>query len=155
MENALFELEGNLQNKDNDDTNFGNDRIHIRNKKAGRYDYIRLTDGKKSGETWSFNPSNSYNISDFHSVIDTSNEPGSTFMTILRCQMYQSEKKRSVSLVNNKFGVRYIDGRTSVTPLSSQKEIVEVITEEFKLPKLPIDDAIDVLKLLDIDIFAK
>ncbi|MBO1002616.1 arylamine N-acetyltransferase [Pseudogracilibacillus auburnensis] len=144
-----------LQNKDNYDTNFGNDRIHIVNKNDGTYDYIRLTDGKKSGETWSFNPSNSNNIFDFHSLIDKSNEPGSTFMTILRCQLYQLKKRRSVSLVNNRFTIRYTNGRKSVTTLSSQTEIVEVITEEFGLTKLPIHKAIDVLNQLNIDIFSK
>ncbi|MFO1446012.1 arylamine N-acetyltransferase [Bacillus sp. Bva_UNVM-123] len=144
-----------LQKENNKITNFGNDRIHILSKNEKAYDYVRITDGKQSGETWKFNPAVSNELADFNSVIDKSNTPGSTFMLILRCQMYQLKKNRSISLVNNKFGIRYVNGSTKITTLNSPEEIIEVITEEFMLPKLPILEAINVLKGFNIDIFSQ
>lgn len=76
-------------------------------------------------------------------------------MTILRCQLYQTHKQRSVSLVNNKFSIRYSNGETSVKTLFSSEEIIAVLSEEFMLPKLPVKEAIEVLKTLNIDIFEK
>jgi arylamine N-acetyltransferase len=60
-----------------------------------------------------------------------------------------------VELVNNKFGIRYSNGETFVKTLSSPEEIRAVFSEEFMLPKLPVTEAIEVLKTLEIDIFAQ
>ncbi|HDR6309958.1 TPA: hypothetical protein QCU60_001799 [Bacillus cereus] len=95
------------------------------------------------------------NISDFHEVIEKSNKPNAPFMSILRCQLYQTRKRRSVSLVNTKFSIRYSNGEAVVYTLSSIEEIRRVLSEEFILPKLPVIEAIDVLKTLHIDIFAE
>lgn len=75
-------------------------------------------------------------------------------MSILRCQLYQTCKQRSVSLVNNKFSIHYSNGETFVKTLSTPEEIRAVLSEEFLLPKLPVTEAIEVLKTLEIDIFA-
>ncbi len=79
---------------------------------------------------------------------------GTTFMTLLRCQLWQLNQGRSVSLVNNQFGIRHSDGRTDKYTLHSVAEIEEVIANEFALPKLPVGEAIDVLAELGIDIFS-
>lgn len=63
------------------------------------------------------------------------------------------ESGRSVSLVNNQFGIRHSDGRTDKYTLHSVAEIEGVIANEFALPKLPVREAIDVLAELGIDIF--
>jgi N-hydroxyarylamine O-acetyltransferase len=75
-------------------------------------------------------------------------------MTILRCQLRQLNQGRSVSLVNNQFGIRHSDGRIDKYTLHSVAEIEEVIANEFALPKLPVREAIDVLAELGIDIFS-
>ncbi|PYZ96669.1 hypothetical protein CR205_13295 [Alteribacter lacisalsi] len=63
--------------------------------------------------------------------------------------------KGSVSLVNNKFGICSSNGETSVRTLSSAEEITAILSEEFMLPKLPASETIEVLKMLNIDIFAE
>lgn len=138
-------------------TNFGNDMVHLLklDSEIDTYKYIRYTNGEQSGDVWAFNPRLKVNVSDFNLVIEKSNEPGAPFMSILRCQLYQTSKKRSVSLVNNKFGVRYSNGDTIVKNLSSTKEIVNVLAEEFLLPKLPVEEAINVLENLNVDIFSE
>ncbi|ARK32475.1 arylamine N-acetyltransferase [Halalkalibacter krulwichiae] len=136
---------------------FGKDEVFIlpEEPQRDRYKYVRYTNGIQSGKTWHFDSRKEAKVRDFHDVIERSNKPNAPFMTILRCQLYQTRKQRSVSLVNNKFGIRYSNGETSVKTLSSSEEIRAVVSEEFMLPKLPIKDAIDVLKTLNIDIFAQ
>ncbi|MDV2684017.1 arylamine N-acetyltransferase [Alkalihalophilus lindianensis] len=136
---------------------FGKDEVYIipEEPQRNRYKYVRYTNGKQSGKTWHFNSRKVAKVSDFNDVIEKSNKPNAPFMTILRCQLYQTRKQRSVSLVNNKFGIRYSNGETSVETLSSPEEIRAVLSEEFSLPKIPVIEAIEVLKTLNIDIFAQ
>jgi N-hydroxyarylamine O-acetyltransferase len=136
---------------------FGKDEVYIlpEEPQGNRYKYVRYTNGKQSGKTWHFNSRKEAKVSDFNDVIEKSNKPNALFMTILRCQLYQTRKQRSVSLVNNKFGIRYSNGETFVKTLSSPEEIRAVLSEEFMLPKLPVTEAIEVLKTLNIDIFAQ
>ncbi|WP_078427879.1 arylamine N-acetyltransferase [Alkalihalobacterium alkalinitrilicum] len=138
-------------------THFGKDKVYLLSvePKSNRYKYVRYTNGKQNGKTWHFNSRQEVKVSDFHEVIEKSNKPNALFMSILRCQLYQTGKQRSVSLVNNKFGIRYSSGETVVKTLSSTEEISKVLLEEFKLPKLPVKEAIEVLKTINIDIFAE
>lgn len=108
----------------------------------------------KHGKSWEFSSIKEYQISDFNKVIRKSNKIGAPFMVILRCQKWQLDKKRSVSLVNNKFTLRYSDGEIVSRTLTSIVEIEKVISDEFLLPKLPVADAINILKQLNVDIFA-
>lgn len=138
-------------------SSFGKDEVYIlpEEPQGSRYKYVRFNDGKQSGKTWHFNSRKEAKFSEFNDVIENSNKPNAPFMTILRCQLYQTHKQRSVSLVNNKFGIRYSNGETSVKTLSSSEEIIAVLSKEFMLPKLPVKEAIEVLKTLNIDIFAQ
>ncbi|GIN86805.1 hypothetical protein J6TS2_31910 [Heyndrickxia sporothermodurans] len=138
-------------------SSFGKDEVYIlpEEPQRNRYKYVRYTNGNQSGKTWHFNSRKEAKVSDFNDVIEKSNKHNAPFMTILRCQLYQTRKQRSVSLVNNKFGIRYSNGETTVKTLSSAEEIRAVLSEEFLLPKLPVKKAIEVLKTLNIDIFAQ
>ncbi|SDW68552.1 hypothetical protein SAMN05518848_102681 [Paenibacillus sp. PDC88] len=40
----------------------------------------------------------------------------------IRCQLYQTDQKRSVSLVNNKFSVQYSNGETEIKYLRSSQQ---------------------------------
>lgn len=138
-------------------SHFGNDEVYLLpvDPHCNRYKYVRYTNGKQNGKTWHFHSRKEARVSDFHEVIKNSNKPNAPFMTILRCHLYQTAKQRSVSLVNNKFGIRNSKGETVVRALSSTEEISTVLEEEFKLPKLPVKEAIEVLETLNIDIFAE
>ncbi|PPA69285.1 arylamine N-acetyltransferase [Jeotgalibacillus proteolyticus] len=137
-------------------SSFGRDEVHLlpEDPERNAFKYVRFTNGEQSGKTWKFNSRKEAKLSDFNGVMVRSNKPDAPFMTILRCQFYQTGKQRSVSLVNNKFGIRYSMGETVVRTLTSKEEIKEVISEEFLLPKLPVIEAIEVLESLPIDIFA-
>lgn len=138
-------------------SSFGLDEVHLRpvDIKNHEYTYTRFTNGTQSGKVWHFHSRLKAELNDFTPALQKSFEVNAPFMTILRCQRYQTNKQRSVSLVNNKFGIRYADGNTTTTTLSSVEEIQEVIANEFLLHKMPIAEAIDVLKALNINIFAK
>lgn len=137
-------------------SSFGGDRVHLlpEQPQQHQYKYVRYTQDKQNGKTWYFDSMRPFQIQDFYPVIDESNRPGATFMTILRCQLYQTKNERSVSLVNNKFGIRYANGESTVKALTSVHEIQKVLAEEFRLPRLPVAEAIAVLNSLNIDIFA-
>lgn len=137
-------------------SSFGNDEVYLLPVDSeNNYKYMRFMNGKQSGKTWNFHSRREVTMDDFLQVIETSNKPGATFMSILRCHLYQTDQQRSVSLVNNKFTIRYSNGETTVTTLFTPEEIRSVIADEFNLPKLPVLEAVNVLKELDVDIFAE
>jgi N-hydroxyarylamine O-acetyltransferase len=82
---------------------FGDDKVHIRHAhpESGRYTYVRYTQGKQNGKEWYFNINQKRKFEDFHDIILKSNRAGTTFMTILRCQLWQLNQGRSVSLDSN------------------------------------------------------
>lgn len=134
---------------------FGEDKVHIlpADPETGQYKYVRYIQGKQSGEDWEFNVREKCTMQDFQTIIEQSNEPKTTFMKLLRCQLWQLDKKRSVSLVDNQFSIRYADGTMTKSTLHSLAEIEDVIATEFLLPKLPVREAVEVLDRLDINIF--
>ncbi|SFJ61389.1 arylamine N-acetyltransferase [Thermoflavimicrobium dichotomicum] len=138
-------------------SSFGKDEILIRPKqgKKHHYTYLRYTDGqlRSAGEEWVFDIERRYSFQDFLPSIHRSYQPGAFFLSILRCQLWQLDQQRSVSLSNNKFSIRYQDGRVTNHYLSSPVEIEEVMRDEFRLPRLPVRKAIEILEKLEVDIF--
>lgn len=134
---------------------FGKDEVYLLpvDVQSNRYKYVRFTNAKQNGKAWHFNSRQPATLGDFNEVIEKSKESNAPFMSILRCQLYQTDKKRSVSLVNNKFAIHYSSGESVLTTLSSREEIKTILSEEFMLPKLPVYEAIDALATLNIDIF--
>lgn len=145
-----------LETDSQNSSHFGSDIVYLLpvNHEINEYKYVRYTNGEQNGDTWGFNSRQQSNMYDFCEVIENSNKPDALFMSILRCQLYQTEKQRSVSLVNNKFVIRTAGGESIVRRLTSIQEICMVIRDEFMLPKLPITEAIEVLNKLNTDIFA-
>ncbi|GAA0361490.1 arylamine N-acetyltransferase [Bacillus horti] len=145
-------FESNHQNV----SEFADDRVHILpvNPQLSSYKYVRYTQGKQSGRDWDFKADQKQTIQDFQDVIQAANKPGTTFMKILRCQLWQTDKGRSVSLINNQFSIRHSDGRVEKHTLQTTSEIEAVLEKEFLLPKLPVRKAIDVLEELNIHIFS-
>lgn len=133
---------------------FGEDYVTIVpiDPQNNEYQYVRYTMGKQNGKAWRFNSVISYKMSDFTEIIQKSYLPKATFMSMLRCQLWQTDQNRSVSLVNNRFGIRYSNGQSITKTLSSKSEIEEVMAHEFLLPKLPVAEAIEELQLLGVDI---
>lgn len=135
---------------------FGNDSVQIFCDAERRlYRYKRVIDGKETANKWFFDGNQIFFYKDFNKIIENANKEGTTFMKLLRCQLWQLDQKRSVSLVNNQFSIRTLDGNVHSQRLSSIEEVENIITNEFMLEKLPIREAITILDDLSINIFAE
>lgn len=118
-----------------------------------------LFDHMTGGESilqWEMYPHLPLTFEDFATKIKQQNTFGETFfMDTLRCRLWQPDRKRSISLINNTVTVRYENGLSTQSTLASLEEIETVLNYEFGLPKLPVRQANDVLKGFGIDIFAQ
>ncbi|SFX76217.1 Arylamine N-acetyltransferase [Thermoactinomyces sp. DSM 45891] len=135
---------------------FGDDKVYLLplSLQEHRYKFVRYTDGKKSGKEWEFFTRKKYKPSDFLPALQCSFQLKSTFMSALRCQLWQTGQNRNVSLLNNKCRIRYVDRGPEEIRFATVQEIEEFVAEELMLPKLPVRQAIDVLNGLGIDVFA-
>lgn len=133
---------------------FGNIEVMLRPKKdEGTYKYYRYANDKPM--IWDFDTRVSYEFDDFQPAIKDYFRPNGIFTSSLRCQIWQLDKDRSLSLVNNVLNIQYRHGEKEKHILGSVEEIREVIDHEFGLPKLPVEEAIQILRDLDIDIFKR
>jgi N-hydroxyarylamine O-acetyltransferase len=121
--------------------------------REGMYVYERFTAGKKRGKAWQFDLNKHYEWADFQPCIEKANLPGTTFMSMLRCQIWQLNERRSVSLADNEFSIRYANGNVQKTKLTSVTDVEEVLVTQFRLPRLPVREAVAVLQALGVHIF--
>lgn len=145
-----------FESKHDNGAHFGKDEVCLLpvDLNNNEFKYIRYTNGKQNGKTWHFNANQAVTINDFREVIKKSYMSAAPFISIFRCQLYQTDQKRCVSIVNNKFSIQYSSGEIEVHFLSSLQQIRQVIEEEFRLPKLPVEEAIEVLNDMKVNIFA-
>lgn len=76
------------------------------------------------------------------------------FMRFLVCSLYQEKPARNLALRNSLFTVRLPDGSKRETVLTSVAELEAVLTEEFRLPDLPVREAVQTMASLGVDVFA-
>jgi N-hydroxyarylamine O-acetyltransferase len=133
---------------------FGDDHVHLAPIGENEYTYTRFIQGKQSGQVWPFHVLQQYDVQDFMPASQKSILLDAPFMTILRCQKWQTDKGRSVSLRNNIFSIRYVNGDVVNKELTSITEIEEIVATEFALPYLPVRKAINVLGDEGINIFS-
>jgi N-hydroxyarylamine O-acetyltransferase len=135
---------------------FGMDEIRIVpvQEEPGQFRFVRYRRGEVVSSEWTFDPAKKQSFSDFHPIIEQLNEPGTVFMSSLRCQLWQTQNFRSLSLVNNVLTIRDEKGMERKETLHSIEEIEHVMAEEFQLPLLPVREAAAILKSLGTDIFA-
>ncbi|GGD52885.1 arylamine N-acetyltransferase [Paenibacillus nasutitermitis] len=120
----------------------------------GTYTYHREVDGKPITElNWTFDTRNKYRFDDFQKAIENYYKPNGIFTSFLRCQIWQLDQQRSLSLVNNVLSIRNSRGQVEKRILANRNEVREVIDREFNLPRLPVEKAIDVLEELGIHLF--
>jgi N-hydroxyarylamine O-acetyltransferase len=77
------------------ETEFGSDMIRITSLDQAHdlYEYVRFSNGERSGNSWKFNANEKQEIEDFNEIIRNSNQVGAPFMRILRCQIWQTKEK--------------------------------------------------------------
>jgi N-hydroxyarylamine O-acetyltransferase len=122
-------------------------------RKGGAYRLDHYLHGECTME-WEFYPDSPQAFSHFAPKVEVMNAPGSLFLTILRCHLWQPELGRCLSLVNNSLTWRFADGTERKERLASLQAIERAVSEEFRLPKLPVREAVAVLETLGIDLFA-
>ncbi len=127
-------------------------RIFPMNGERGAYHMEHYTDGERK-HSWTFS-SMPESWDQFEANIDYSYSATGFFMVFLSCSLYQAEPKRNLSLLNNVFTARYANGNRTVTNLGSVEHFEEVLATEFRLPGLPVREAIETLKALGVDVFA-
>ncbi|NGQ94944.1 arylamine N-acetyltransferase [Brevibacillus sp. SYP-B805] len=135
---------------------FGTDEVRIvpDQEEPGQYRFIRYRRGEIVSQEWTFSPDQGRSFAEFEPIIEESNRPGTFFMSSLRCQLWQTQYNRSISLVNNMLTIRTADGEEHKQTLQSIEEIEGVLADEFGLPLLPVREAVEVLASLGTDIFA-
>ncbi|QQK75568.1 arylamine N-acetyltransferase [Salicibibacter cibarius] len=120
----------------------------------GTYKYYRYVDGTLLTDMdWSFDTKKIYQFDDFQPAIQKYFRPNGVFTSVLRCQIWQLSQKRSLSLVNNVLSIRYSNRKIEKHILNDRFEVRDVIENEFKLPKLPVEEAIEILEGMGINIF--
>lgn len=144
-----------LETDPNQVSRFGGIEIRLRpGDEPGTYTYHREVDGKPITEmNWTFDTRKTYRFDDFQKAIENYYKPGGVFTSFLRCQIWQLDRQRSLSLVNNVLSIRNNLGQVEKRILANRSEVREVIDHEFNLPRMPVEKAIDVLEELDVNIF--
>jgi N-hydroxyarylamine O-acetyltransferase len=102
---------------------------------------------------WEFAPDVPKTFDQFAESIEKQNTPGTMFMSMLRCQLWQPHKKRNVMLSNSSLTIRGEDLSETKRKLQSIEEIEAVLADVFELPRLPVREAIETLYSLGVDIF--
>ncbi|MGM7683764.1 arylamine N-acetyltransferase [Cytobacillus sp. Hm23] len=141
----------NMQNS----SSFGADDIQLipDDEQQGYYRFTRFRHGKFVNNHWSFNPNIRSKVGDFDEAIHKSYSKDAIFMTRLRVNLFQFDKGRTLSLINNKLTITTLDDKEIVRKLKDIEEVESIISEEFMLPKLPVRKAINLLRDLGTDIF--
>lgn len=137
-------------------TGFGGYEVRLRpvGEKPGQWQYTRHIDGRMSDPIWTFQLGDTQSsLEAFAGAIDRSYRADGTFMNLLRCQVWQWEGKRSLSLVNNRFSIRYQDGTVDKHTLANRDAIHRVLVEQFGYPHFPTDRVIGILEERGVDLF--
>ncbi|WP_055736698.1 MULTISPECIES: GNAT family N-acetyltransferase [Bacillaceae] len=92
-------------------------------------------------------------VTDFEPLYQDSFKKEATFMKLFRCQLYQLHQKRSVSIVNNTFSIRFESGKKQTRTLNNLNELERVLNEEFHLPQLPVEPCIEFLQQQNLALF--
>lgn len=103
---------------------------------------------------WEFAPDVPKTFDEFADYIQKQNTPGTKFMSMLRCQLWQPQQKRNLMLTNNSLTIREEDLTETKHQLNSIEDIEAVVSDVFELPRLPVREAIETLYDLGVDIFA-
>lgn len=137
-------------------SHFGIDSVKIvpDTEQPDRYRFMRIRRGELVSDKWNFDPQEAKELPDFSESVERTFQPDAMFMSCLRIQLYQLDRKRVLSLLNNSLQIVSENGEEQVTHLQSIEDIEAVVAEEFNLPRMPVREAISILQHLGVDVFA-
>lgn len=130
-------------------------RLVADTKNPGRYLYNRYVKNQLIEQDWTFDPTVTKNLIYFNNTVAKSFDLDRKFMSLLFIQLFQLDQHRKVTIHNNEFSIVDESGNEQLILLSNTEEIEKVLQEEFKLPRLPVREAVEVLAELGINIFEK
>jgi arylamine N-acetyltransferase len=103
---------------------------------------------------WAMNPYHRVTLESVEREIRLSNGPSRVFTSMLCCKMWQPQQNRILSLVNRSFAIHHADGQVEKRRLRTAAEIEDVLGSEYGLSRLPVREAIEVLKEFQVDVMA-
>ncbi|RSL34346.1 arylamine N-acetyltransferase [Salibacterium salarium] len=129
--------------------------LFLPEKEKGVYTYIRMRGQHIIDKKWTFSVHDAMSIEDFKPWITSTFQSNAVFMNMLRCQVWQPEKRKGLSLTNKRFSVRNGNGAILTKHLPDKDALLEVIHDEFQMPSLPVTKAIHILEQKGIYLFEK
>ncbi|WP_158737613.1 arylamine N-acetyltransferase [Alteribacillus sp. YIM 98480] len=133
----------------------GEKLLFLPGEEYGEYTYIRVRGDQITDKKWTFSVFDKMKLEDFEPWVTLTFRKEALFMNVLRCQLWQPEKRRGLSLVNRKFTIRNGNGGVLTKILPNRNALQQVLMDEFKMPKLPVTEALDILSDKDVDIFSE
>ncbi|MGY4690511.1 arylamine N-acetyltransferase [Salibacterium sp. K-3] len=127
--------------------------LFLPGKDSGFYTYIRTRNGQITHKKWTFSIYANMTMDDFMPWIASTFRDDALFMNMLRCQLWEPDKRRGLSLTNRKFTIRYGSGSVLTKDLPDKDALQQVLADEFRMPDLPVEGALKQLEKSDIDIF--
>ncbi|MFD2703942.1 arylamine N-acetyltransferase [Salibacterium lacus] len=121
----------------------------------GIYTYIRTRNGQITHKKWTFSIYSAMQFADFTPWIASTFQHGASFMNMLRCQLWEPDQRRGLSLVNRTFTIRHGNGSVLTKDLPDQEAVQDVLSREFRMPDLPVEKALEQLKYQGVDIFSR
>lgn len=152
----IFEPVRFLTDSEQKASRFGIDSVRIVPDavQPNRFRFKRMRRGELVSEKWNFDPSEARELHDLSESIERTYQPTATFMGCLRIQLFQLERKRGISLLNNSLYIMNEEGDEQKTLLRSMDELEAVVSEEFELPRMPVREAVGILLQFGVDVFA-
>ncbi|RSL30510.1 arylamine N-acetyltransferase [Salibacterium salarium] len=129
--------------------------LFLPEEQEGTYTYIRTRGEHITDKKWTFSVQEEMSLEDFKPYVAATFESDAVFMNILRCQMWQPERRKGLSLINNRFHVRNGNGAVLTKHLPNKEAVLDVIHNEFKMPDLPVSSAIHSLEKKGVNLFSE
>ncbi|MFB5663153.1 arylamine N-acetyltransferase [Alteribacillus sp. HJP-4] len=119
----------------------------------GVYSYIRVRGDQIINKKWTFSIYDELEEKEFYPWVKNTYKDTAPFMNKLRCQLWQPEKRRGLSINNRHFTIRNASGGVLVKSVSDRESLRCILHEEFNFPRLPLDHALSILEEKQIALF--
>ncbi|SFP95137.1 arylamine N-acetyltransferase [Salibacterium halotolerans] len=121
----------------------------------GVYSYIRTRNGQITHKKWTFSIYEAMSYADFAPWIAATFQQEASFMNMLRCQLWEPDQRRGLSLINRTFTIRHGNGSVMTKDLPDEEAVRDVLVREFRMPDLPVYEALQQLEQRGAGIFSR